>query len=117
MVLITGEDILQLRQSAQLLDGRACNFEAARLRVMAHDRLIVRGEPHVEFEAVTAIGESLVERRQSIFRNRLQGAGAPVPQEERARARASHARRNQSRSKSRIGLPVSGVSFAFRTAS
>src|ERR1035437_2473561 len=84
---------------------------------MTDDRRSVGREPHVKFEAVAAVGQSLVERRRGIFRNRLQGAGTPVTKKERARTREIHARRNQSRSKSRIGLPGSGVSFAFLTAS
>src|ERR1039457_3718371 len=84
---------------------------------MTDDRRSVGREPHVKFDAVAAVGQSVVERRRGIFRNRLQGAGTPVTKKERARTREIHARRNQSRSKSRSGLPVSGVSFAFLTAS
>src|SRR5579872_1657815 len=98
---------------------------------MADHRFFIGRAAHVEFETIAAVGQGLIERGDRVFRNRLEGTGAPVAKKKRtAHIRASQAANqrvriswcklagaNQSRSKSRIGLPVSGVSFAFLIAS
>ena len=91
---VAGKNVLQLWERSQPLDRRLCDLDAVNLRLVAHDRFPVSSEPHVELEAVAAVGQSPVERCNGIFRNRLQGAGAAVTKKKRARGRARviHAR-------------------------
>src|ERR1035441_8624710 len=51
---------------------------------MADHSLFILSEAHVEFEAVAAIGQGLVEGGKCILRDRLDGAGASMAEKKRA---------------------------------
>jgi hypothetical protein len=57
------------------------NFDTAHLRIMTNDRLSIRCKPNVEFKPIAAVGQSKIERRDGIFWNCFDGAGATVTEE------------------------------------
>lgn len=67
-----------------MLRWRSLDLELSRTWIVADDGFSVGREPHVEFEAITAVRQGPVERGQSIFRDRLKGTGAAVAEQERA---------------------------------
>ncbi len=121
-IAVALEHVAQPGQLGSLLRECAGNIIAGELRIVADHRLFVLGKAHVKFKAIAAVSQGSIKRGDCIFRNRLDRAGAAVTEKKRTAHsldinRGESNAANQSRSKSRIGLPVSGDSFAFFKAS
>src|ERR1035437_2868627 len=66
-----------------LLRRGAGNLKSRCRLLMADYRLSIGSEAHIELEAVATVGQGLVEGRECILRNRLEGAGAAVAEKKR----------------------------------
>jgi hypothetical protein len=80
--VVAGEDPVEVWQINKFAGSGASDFNFVDGGVVADKRATVRGAAHVELEAVAAVGEGQVKRRERVFRDNAGGAGAAVAEEE-----------------------------------
>ena len=73
---------LYTEEGGEILKGPR-NLDAAKLGIVAEDRLTIPGAADVELKAVTAMFKGEVERSQCVFGNRLRGACAAMAEKNR----------------------------------
>src|SRR5437899_9756974 len=67
---VSSENIFEKRQSPQTFAGSPGNCDSRKPSSVTDHLAVIRGEPHVEFEPVTAVLKGQVEGRDGIFSNR-----------------------------------------------